>query len=74
MPKIHAHFLPQLGDPAALAGGTVVVIDILRATTTITYALAAGAARVIPCGEVDEARALADRLESATGQRPLLGG
>ena len=43
MPSIHAHFLPQLVAPEALAGGTVVVIDVLRATSTITYALAAGA-------------------------------
>jgi 2-phosphosulfolactate phosphatase len=71
MPSIHAHFLPQLVAPEALAGGTVVVIDVLRATSTITYALAAGARRVVPCGEIDEARRIAAGLpEGGT----LLGG
>jgi 2-phosphosulfolactate phosphatase len=32
------------------------MIDVLRASTTITHALAAGAEGVIPCREVDEAR------------------
>jgi 2-phosphosulfolactate phosphatase len=75
MPSIHAHFLPQLTTPEALADGTVVVIDVLRATTTITYALAAGAERIIPCGELDDARRIRDELAS---RRPpvaaLLGG
>jgi 2-phosphosulfolactate phosphatase len=46
-------------------------MDVLRATTTLTYALAAGAARVIACLEVDEARRIAASLAD---QRPLLGG
>ncbi len=53
------HFLPDLVAPEELAGATVVVIDVLRATTTITYALAAGAREVIPCLEIDEARRIA---------------
>ncbi|MBI2825283.1 MAG: 2-phosphosulfolactate phosphatase [Planctomycetia bacterium] len=71
MPSIHVHFLPHLVSPDALAGGTVVVIDVLRATTTITTALAAGASRVIPCREVDEARRVAAALPSG---EVLLGG
>ena len=75
MPTIYAHFLPQLTTPEALAGGTVVVIDVLRATTTIAFALAAGAERIIPCGELDDARRLRDELAA---RRPpvaaLLGG
>jgi 2-phosphosulfolactate phosphatase len=71
MPSIQAHFLPQLIAPEALAGGTVVVIDVLRATSTIAYALAAGARRVIPCGEVDEARRITAGL---TEGGALLGG
>ena len=53
----------------------MVVIDLLRATTTITYALAAGAERVIPCGEMDEALRIREEL---AGRQPkvaaLLGG
>jgi 2-phosphosulfolactate phosphatase len=45
---LQIHFLPQLVDSAALSGKTVVVIDILRATTTIYHALAAHAHCVVP--------------------------
>lgn len=68
---IWVHLLPALFEPAELAGGTAVVIDVLRATSTIVYALAAGADRVIPCGEVDEARQIATRLKPGSA---LLGG
>lgn len=74
MPNICAHFLPQLVRPDELAGQTVVVLDILRATTTITYALAAGAARVVPCGEVAETRELARQLAATSDEQPLTGG
>ncbi|HEY5312100.1 MAG TPA: 2-phosphosulfolactate phosphatase, partial [Pirellulales bacterium] len=53
------------------AGSAVVVMDVLRATTTLAYALAAGAAKVIACLEVDEARRIAASLAD---ERPLLGG
>ncbi len=33
--EIYTHFLPDLAAPNDLAGATVVVIDVLRATTTI---------------------------------------
>jgi 2-phosphosulfolactate phosphatase len=68
--QIHAHFLPELTTPAALEESAVVVIDVLRATTTIIHALAAGATEVIPCLEVDEARQIAARL----GRDAVLGG
>ncbi len=58
-PQIYIYSLPKLADAEALAGGRVVVIDVLRATTTIIYALQAGAKTVIPCGEIDEARRIA---------------
>jgi 2-phosphosulfolactate phosphatase len=56
------HFLPELTTPAELAAGVVVVIDVLRASTTITTALAAGAREVIPCAEVEQARIRAGQL------------
>ncbi len=62
MLSLSVHFLPSLTSAEELAGGTIVVIDILRATTTIIYALAAGAKEVIPCLEIDEARAVASKL------------
>jgi len=53
---VSVHLLPALLDPAELADATVVVIDVLRATSTITAALAAGAAGIIPFAEVAAAR------------------
>ena len=58
----------ELGD---LAGGVAVVIDVLRASTTIITALANGAAQVLPCGDVETARSLA--AEDETGNT-LTGG
>ena len=54
--------MPDLTTPSDLAGATVVVIDVLRASTTICHALAAGAREVIACGQVEEAREIAARL------------
>ena len=39
--------LPSLLSPAHLRERTVVVLDVLRATTTMTAALAAGVAKII---------------------------
>src|SRR5690606_11450937 len=65
------HLLPELTTPEELSGGMVVVIDVLRASTTITHALAAGAREVIPCLEIDDARQTAQRLEPG---QAILGG
>ena len=67
---LHVHLLPSLVQPEELADKTVVVIDVLRATTTIVYALAAGASEVIPCLEIDEARNAA----AAKPGTAILGG
>jgi 2-phosphosulfolactate phosphatase len=48
-----------------------VVIDVLRASTTIVHALAAGCSVVHPCLEVEEARELAGGMRMG---RALLGG
>jgi len=60
--ELRVHLLPDLVEPAELAGRTVVVIDVLRATTTICHALAAGAACVVPCLEIDDARRTAGQV------------
>jgi 2-phosphosulfolactate phosphatase len=71
MPKhVFAHFLPALTEQQFLAGDTVVVIDVLRASTTIAFALAAGAKEVIPCLQLPDARELKCKL----GTDALLGG
>jgi 2-phosphosulfolactate phosphatase len=68
---LHVYALPTFAAPEDFIGGTVVVIDVLRATTTIVFALEAGAVEVIPCLEVDDARALAQTLPPGTA---VLGG
>jgi 2-phosphosulfolactate phosphatase len=69
--EVHVYLLPELAPPERLRGGVAVVIDVLRATTSIVYALAAGCTAVRPCLEVDEARALADEMRA--GQVLLAG-
>ncbi len=56
---LQVHLLPQLVSEDQLRGVVVVVIDVLRATTTITHALANGATTVIPCQSIEEAHTLA---------------
>ncbi len=60
---VKVHLLPTLFEPADVRGGVAVIIDVLRASTTITHALANGAARILPCGEVEEARQIASGLD-----------
>src|ERR671933_1085888 len=56
--------------PAVSAGAAVtIVVDVLRATSTIAQALAAGYERVLCCADVEEARAL-----RASNGRVVLAG
>jgi 2-phosphosulfolactate phosphatase len=68
--QIDVYLLPALVDPVELEGKTVVVIDVLRATTTIVHALAAGASEVAPCEEIEDAKKLAATL----GAKAVLSG
>ena len=52
-------FTPHELEKKELAGKSLVVIDVLRATTTMTVALENGAAAFIPVSTVEEARGLA---------------
>ena len=74
MPRpLHVHLVPALFAPEMLAGGSAVMIDVLRASTTVCHALRAGADRVVPCGTVDDARRTAADLIAA-GEPALLAG
>jgi len=53
--RVHVAFTPA-EEVSAPVG---IVVDVLRATSTITQALAAGYRRVLCCAEVDEARSVA---------------
>ena len=56
---VKVHLLPMLFEPEEVRGGIAVILDVLRASTTIVHALAHGAKAVIPTCEVDEARRIA---------------
>jgi len=68
----HCHELFNRMPQGAVAGGIAIVIDVLRASTTIITALAHGAAGVRPVLTIDEARALA--AGNGPGSEILLGG
>jgi len=61
--RIDVYFTPLGVAAGDLAGRGVVVIDALRATTTIVTAVANGAKAVIPAATPDEAVRLAAKLE-----------
>ena len=63
--RVHVAFTPA----EAASSSVGIVVDVLRATSTITQALATGYERVYCCGEIDQALALKERLGGA-----LLGG
>ena len=66
---IHVAFTPDERTPAPVG----VVVDVLRATSTITQALASGYRRVLCCADIDDARELAEREGPAklAGERRL---
>lgn len=69
--EICVHLVPSLLDSERLRGTVSVVIDLLRASTTITTALENGASNVLPCREVSQAQKKADELPH---EQILLGG
>jgi 2-phosphosulfolactate phosphatase len=71
MADLFVHNLPSQVAAAELAGSTVIVIDMLRASSTICHALAAGAKCVVPLLEIDETMRLAEQLGR---EHVVLGG
>ena len=61
MPSLDICFSPELLPLYPLQGKVAVVVDVLRATSSIVTALAAGVTHVVPFGELDECRAQAAR-------------
>jgi 2-phosphosulfolactate phosphatase len=56
--RVHVAFTPAEAAEAPFG----IVVDVLRATSTIAQALAGGYRRVLCCAEIEEARALRDEL------------
>ena len=69
--QVHVHLLPKLCQPTEFAGGVTVVIDILRASTTMIMALANGANAIEPVGEIEDA--IRRRVDDPTGRAILAG-
>jgi len=63
--RVDVAFTPEQAAPAPLA----VVVDVLRATSTIAQALASGYRRVLCCAEIEDARALRKEIPDS-----LVGG
>ena len=57
--RIHVAFTPA----EAAEAPTGIVVDVLRATSTIAQALSSGYRRVLCCAEIDEAERLRDRSD-----------
>jgi 2-phosphosulfolactate phosphatase len=70
-PRLNVYTLPKFVDPEDLAGGAAVVIDVLRASTTVVYAFEAGAKAVVPCLEIEEAFLIAKQYSR---DEIILGG
>jgi len=64
--KVRVYFSPNSLDEIALRDKTIVVVDVLRASTTITYAMNAGAREVIPVASVDQAMKIVGNLFSTS--------
>jgi 2-phosphosulfolactate phosphatase len=64
---VHVHVAFTPAEPISAEVG--VVVDVLRASSTIAQALASGYRRILCCAEIEEARAL-----RATTPDSLLGG
>jgi 2-phosphosulfolactate phosphatase len=64
--RLHVAFTPDEAVEAHVA----VVVDVMRATSTIAQALASGYRRVLCCAEIDQARALRAEL----GDEAVVGG
>ena len=60
--KLDVFFSPAGLAPQEVAGRPVFVVDVLRATTVICAALAAGARGIVPVASVEEASRLAQTL------------
>jgi 2-phosphosulfolactate phosphatase len=68
---INVYNLPDQVAAEDFTGNTAIVIDVLRATTTICYALAAGATEVVPFRTIEETFAA---VEKAGRKQVILGG
>lgn len=70
---LYVHFMPSLVTKEDLKGSTAVVIDLLRASSTICASLVAGAREIIPFVEIEHARQEVQQARER-GEEVILGG
>lgn len=61
--NLHVYLTPSEVSDGAFRGKAAVVIDVLRASTSIAYALGHGAEKVIPTASIEAAKRLASTLD-----------
>lgn len=66
MKRVALYLAPGAAERAPLEGRAVVVVDVLRSSTTIAWALKNGASKVIPVESVEAATALAHTMDAKT--------
>jgi 2-phosphosulfolactate phosphatase len=66
MARLDVYLAPVAVERAPLEGRSVVVVDVLRSSTTIAWALRSGASMVIPVESVEEATRLGHSLDATT--------
>ncbi len=76
--NVNVYLVPSLTQPEVLNSKTVIVVDILRATSTMVSAIHHGAKSIIPCMEISQAKAakenqLADYCCGERGGEPIDG-
>ncbi len=64
--EITVYFSPNHLDELELRDKIVIAIDVLRASTTITYAMRAGAREIIPVATVEQAMKIVGNLHSTS--------
>ena len=71
MPTLDICFSPELLPLFDLKGRVAVVVDVLRATSSIVTALAAGVTHLVPFAELAECRARQFSESSRTPHRSI---
>jgi 2-phosphosulfolactate phosphatase len=72
--RVDVCVLPPAPGSVPLEGRTCLVVDVLRATSSIAMLLDGGFEAVYPAGSISEGRARRTQLEAALGRRVLLCG
>ncbi len=65
MPIVDVALLPEHAPKSQVESHTLIVVDVLRATTTIAAAFHAGARTILPVRDVDHARHIANALHNS---------